>query len=184
MKNTLFALALPLAFVSCSKHYDLVIKNGSVFDGSGTESKTADIGIIGDQIIKIGKINPSPECEVIDAQGFTVAPGFIDIHVHLDPILELSTCESHIRQGATTALGGPDGGGPWPVGKYLDTLESISVGMNVAFMAGHNKIRTNVMGLENRAPTEEELDTMKSQVAQAMEEGAFGLSTALASTLV
>ena len=147
--------------------------------GNGDPSQSVDIGIIGDEISFIGKIDPNPEATVIDASGLVVSPGFVDIHAHLDPILELSECESHIRQGSTTAIGGPDGRGPWPFGDYLDTLNSIGVGMNVGFLMGHNKIRTNVMGLENRAPTSDELDSMKMQMQVAMDEGAFGISTGL-----
>ena len=108
-----------------------------------------------------------------------VVPGFIDMHAHLDPILELSDCESHVRQGVTTALGGPDGGSPWPIKAHLDTLKQLGVGMNVAYLVGHNQIRENVMALENRAPTASELQEMKNQVEQAMNEGAYGLSTGL-----
>ncbi|MDX1333663.1 MAG: D-aminoacylase, partial [Robiginitalea sp.] len=101
------------------------------------------------------------------------------IHTHLDPILELPECESHVRQGVTTALGGPDGSSPWPFGAYLDSLEQLGMGMNVGYLIGHNTVRRNVMGLENRAPTPAELEQMKNQIAQGMQEGAFGISTGL-----
>jgi N-acyl-D-aspartate/D-glutamate deacylase len=79
----------------------------------------------------------------------------------------------------TTALGGPDGGGSWPLGAYLDSAASARPGMNVAFLAGHNTIRQLVMGMAARAPTAEELARMRTMVARAMGEGAFGLSTGL-----
>ncbi len=179
MKNRLLLIVIAISVLSCGKKYDLVIINGQVHSGNGDPSELTDIGIIDDRIVHIGKISPNSDTEIIDATGLVVSPGFVDIHAHLDPILELSNCESHIRQGVTTAIGGPDGGGPWPFKNYLDTLKSIGVGMNVGFLMGHNKIRANVMGLENRAPTSVELDSMKSQMQIAMNEGAFGISTGL-----
>ena len=175
---------MPLIFLAylisaCTEQYDTVIKNGRVLDGTGSDAQMVDIGIVKDEIVKIGKIRNTGEAKVIDAESLIVSPGFIDLHVHLDPILELSHCESHIRQGSTTALGGPDGGGEWPLGKHLDSLEKIGIGMNVGYLVGHNRIRTNILGLENRAPTPSELDSMKAQVAQGMQEGAFGISTGL-----
>jgi len=140
---------------------------------------TNSIGITADRIVALGDLSGALGTREIDAGGLVVAPGFIDIHTHLDPILELSECESHVRQGVTTALGGPDGSSPWPFGAYLDTLEQLGVGMNVGYLIGHNTVRRNVMGLENRAPTPAELEQMKAQIAQGMQEGAFGISTGL-----
>jgi N-acyl-D-aspartate/D-glutamate deacylase len=87
--------------------------------------------------------------------------------------------ESHVRQGVTTALGGPDGGGPWPFAAYLDSAQALGMGMNVGFLVGHNTIRRAVMQLADRAPSAAELDRMRGMVAQGMGEGAFGLSTGL-----
>ncbi|MEO0337975.1 MAG: amidohydrolase family protein, partial [Bacteroidota bacterium] len=78
-----------------------------------------------------------------------------------------------------TFSGGPDGGGPWPFDKYLDTLDAIGLGMNVGFLVGHNVVRSNIMQLENRAPSPKELEAMQNQIALAMEQGAFGISTGL-----
>ena len=146
--------------INCeSLSYDLVIKNGQVFDGSGTESKTVDIAITGNTIIKVGKINSEKSTRVIDASGLIVSPGFIDTHAHLDPmdnLIKLSDSESHVRQGVTTSFGGPDGRGvPLKYGfkQYLDTIEKVGVGMNMGFLTGHNKIRRVVMNLDNREPT-------------------------------
>ena len=159
--------------------YDLLIKNGQIVDGSGDGVYSGDIGITAGRIVALGDLSGALGTREIDASGLVVAPGFIDVHTHLDPILELSECESHVRQGVTTALGGPDGSSPWPFGAYLDTLEHLGVGMNVGYLIGHNTVRRNVMGLENRAPTPAELEQMKAQIAQGMQEGAFGISTGL-----
>ena len=175
-------LSLFLFLLSCEPNitYDLVILNGDVFEGSQkTPILSKDIGVIGDKIVTLGKIRNPKAKRIIDAKGLVVSPGFIDLHAHLEPIFTLSDCESHIRQGVTTSLGGPDGRGPLPFGHYLDSLSQLGVGMNVGFLAGHNSIRSEVMNLDNRAPTAEELETMKEHVAKAMEEGAFGLSTGL-----
>ncbi len=180
-KNILKLLLTLLILTSCSenKEFDILILNGEIYDGSMNKSVFTDIGINGNTIMKIGDLSNANAKRTIDAKGLVVAPGFIDMHAHLDPILELSDCESHIRQGVTTALGGPDGSSPWPLGQFLDSLDQIGVGMNVAYLIGHNTIRKNVMALENRAPTEKELQQMKDQILQSMEEGAYGISTGL-----
>ena len=177
----LAALAIALCFSGCSspETFDVLIKNGQILDGSGSDAFRGDVGIIADRIVALGDLSGAAGAREIDASGLVVAPGFIDIHTHLDPILELAECESHIRQGVTTALGGPDGSSPWPFGKYLDTLEQLGVGMNVGYLIGHNTVRRNVIGLENRAPTPTEMQQMKTQIAQGMQEGAFGISTGL-----
>jgi dihydroorotase/N-acyl-D-amino-acid deacylase len=87
--------------------------------------------------------------------------------------------QSAARQGVTLALGGPDGGGPWPFGAYLDSADRAGLGINVAYLTGHNTIRREVMGTANRAPTQAELARMTGMVGQAMHEGAFGISTGL-----
>ncbi|SVE39278.1 uncharacterized protein METZ01_LOCUS492132, partial [marine metagenome] len=124
----IYKLIWVLVLVSIIKHlatpseYDIVILNGEVIDGSGSASVYKDIGIIGDKIYKIGNLKSADAKRYIDAEGLVVSPGFIDVHAHLDPILRLSNSESHVRQGVTTSLGGPDGTSPWPIGEFLDTL--------------------------------------------------------------
>jgi len=181
IKNILSLVITLLIVASCStkQEFDILILNGNVYDGSGRDPIQVDIGIIDDEIQKVGNLLKHKAKRIIDATGFAVTPGFIDMHAHLDPILELSDCESHIRQGVTTSLGGPDGSSPWPLGQFLDSLDQIGVGMNVAYLVGHNTIRENVIALENRAPTEKELQQMKDQVLLSMEEGAYGISTGL-----
>jgi N-acyl-D-amino-acid deacylase len=176
---TLFFSTLLVFACSSPRTFDILIKNGQILDGSGGDPYIGDVGINKDRIIAVGDLSNAVGATEIDAGGLAVAPGFIDLHAHLDPILELSECESHVRQGVTTALGGPDGSSPWPFGTYLDTLQQLGVGMNVGYLIGHNTVRRNVMGLENRAPTPEELEQMKAQIARGMQEGAFGISTGL-----
>lgn len=164
-----------------TSRYDLLIAGGTVIDGTGAARYSADVALRGDRIVAVSR-TPLPRdraTRVIDATGLIVAPGFIDLHAHLEPLLTQPDAESAVRQGVTLALGGPDGGGPWPFADYLGRAQKAGLGINVAFLAGHNTIRQRVMGLANRAPTAEELRTMQSMVAQAMGEGAFGLSTGL-----
>jgi dihydroorotase/N-acyl-D-amino-acid deacylase len=161
--------------------WDLLLMGGTIIDGSGGPVYRADIAVTGDRIVEISEEPLDPELAVraIDAEGLAVSPGFVDIHTHLDPLLRLPGAESHVRQGVTTALGGPDGGGPWPLGEHLQRIDELGVGMNVGFLIGHNTVRRRVMGLDDRSPTPEELRHMESMVAQAMEEGAWGISTGL-----
>ena len=161
--------------------YDLLIAGGTVIDGTGAARYRADVAITGDRIAAVSRTS-SPATSArrtIDATGLIVAPGFIDLHAHIEPLLRMPDAESHVRQGVTTAVGGPDGGGPWPFAAYLDSAQSVGVGMNGAFLTGHNTIRRQVMQLADRDPTPAELDRMRGMVAQAMHEGAFGLSTGL-----
>lgn len=161
--------------------YDLLLRGGTVIDGTGAAGYRADVAVRGDRIVSVSR-QPIPEetaGRVIEARGRIVAPGFIDLHAHLEPLLRLPDAESHVRQGVTTALGGPDGGSPWPIGAHLDSLEALGVGLNVAFLVGHNTIRRHVMGMESRAPSEAELREMQAMVATAMGDGAWGLSTGL-----
>jgi len=173
--------ALPQPAKSNAPAYDVLVRNGTVLDGTGAAGVRADVAIVGTRIVRVSTtpLDPADAARAIDATGLVVAPGFIDLHTHLEPLLQLPGAESHVRQGVTLALGGPDGGGPWPFGAYLDTADRAGLGMNVAYLTGHNTIRRQVMGTENRAPTAAELAKMRAMVATAMNEGAFGLSTGL-----
>ena len=160
---------------------DLVIRNGSLLDGTGAPAVRADVAITGDRITAVSHTPLPAGCGTteIDATGLTVAPGFIDLHAHIEPLASMPDAASEVRQGVTLAIGGPDGGGPSPFGAYLDSMAKLPLGMNVAYLTGHNRIRTRVMGTADRAPTSAELGRMVTMVREAMHEGAFGLSTGL-----
>jgi len=160
--------------------FSVILENGMVYDGSGVEGFVADVGIRGDRIEAIGDLSARRAGRRIDVDGMAVVPGFIDIHSHATRgVFRWPDAENYIRQGVTTAIGGPDGGSPLPIGEYLGRLESTPASVNFGTFVGHGTIRGSVLGNENRAPTEAEMSTMKAVVAASMEEGAFGLSSGL-----
>jgi len=183
--------------------FGVLIKNGYIIDGTGNPGFKADIGIEIGKVSKIGDLSLEDGSRVIDANGLVVSPGFIDMHSHSEYSLLLnSKAESKIRQGITSEVNGNCGDSPAPVegisaeaaeeakeykldidwstlGEYLNRLERQGIALNVAQLVGHGTIRAAVMRHENRPPTREELDEMKGLVAQAMEDGAFGMSTGL-----
>ncbi|MES2177871.1 MAG: D-aminoacylase [Gemmatimonadota bacterium] len=161
--------------------YDLLIAGGTVIDGTGAERYRADVAITGDRIALVSRV-PIPSTDarrVMNATGRIVSPGFIDLHAHLEPLPELNGAESAVTQGVTLALGGPDGSSPWPFAPYLAAREAQGIGINVAFLVGHNTVRRAVMGEAARAPSTNELARMRAMIAQGMGEGAFGISTGL-----
>jgi len=180
IRFSVFMCAILTLLIACkSPGYDMIIRNGIVHVGEGKAGISADIGISGNQIMQIAKTISGTAPIEIDAKGMVVAPGFIDLHAHIEPITLYPEAESFIRQGVTTTLGGPDGGSPLPIGKYLDSLSVMGVGINTAYLVGHNTVRNHVMGLENRVPTSEELAEMQHIIEESMESGAFGISTGL-----
>lgn len=177
----LVILALILCLFSCRQDIagNFLIKDINIYDGSGGESYTADIVIEKDQIKKIGKKLNCTKCEIIKGKDLSIAPGFIDLHAHLEFLPEIPTAESAIHMGVTTALGGPDGSSPINLRKYLDSLSVWQMGINVAYLIGHNSVRSEVMNLDGREPTSEELQRMKDLIQKGMTDGAFGISTGL-----
>ena len=164
---------------SDSLEFSLIIKGGTVIDGTGAPARQADVALSGQRIVLIDEqIDPSRAAEVIDAEGLIVSPGFIDNHAHIQTrIHEYPLAENFTRQGITTIMASLHSGDqPWPLDEYA---ASLSIAPNVGFFAGHTWTRKQVLGLANRAPTEEELDEMRSLVEQSMQQGALGLTTGL-----
>jgi N-acyl-D-aspartate/D-glutamate deacylase len=201
--STLFVLVLLLLASACTRPeaqqpYDLLITGGSVLNGDGTPAVRADVGIRGARIAAIGDLKTATAVRRIDASGLTVAPGFIDMHNHSDyTILVEPKSESMIRQGVTTmVLGESRSAGPikagadearedgvtvdWTtLGGYFQRLERQHMSTNIASYVGEEQVWTYVKGYSQSPATPEELAAMKPLIAQAMEEGAMGLSTAL-----
>lgn len=158
----------------------LILEGGEVHDGTGAPPRIADVGIRGDRIAVIGDLEGVPAGERIDVSGLAVVPGFIDIHSHgVRGIFRHPLAENYIRQGVTTAIGGPDGSSPYPIGEFLAKLDTAPPAINFGLMVGHGTVREAVLGNEDREPTAEELERMKRMVARGMREGAFGLSSGL-----
>lgn len=186
-----------------------LLKNGVVVDGSGSNRYQADVLIDGDKIVKIGKIDAADGAEVIDVTGLVVAPGFIDTHSHSDlQILVDPEVRPKVMQGITTEILGQDGISmaplpekyisPWrknlagldgdsdqvnyhyrDTAGYLKMIDDVKPGPNECYLVPHGNVRMEAMGLDNRQPTDEELQKMKDIVRREMENGAIGLSTGL-----
>ena len=161
--------------------YDLLIRNGRVLDGTGNPWLTADLGIAGDRIVALGRLDGAAAARTIDASGLTVTPGFIDVHSHASTGLAGALKEGRqlIAQGLTTVVLNPDGGGPVDVGGQRSTYERGGIGVNVALYTPHGSIRREVLGMADRAPTAAELDRMIALARTGMQAGAIGLSSGL-----
>ncbi len=187
-----------------SSYFDLIIKNGVLVDGTGKPKRVADIGIQSDKIVYIGSIGSQSYRDIIDATGCIVAPGFIDIHSHSDFFWLVSQeSESKIYDGVTTEICGNCGLSAFPLNDQL--LESKRKGfskfgleinwksaedffkradqanssINRGFLVGHGNIRASVIGYEDREPDNKELARMENELRDAMESGAFGMSSGL-----
>lgn len=175
----LASLFLVVALGARAENYDVLIRGGRVLDGTGTPWFYADVAINGDRIAAVGKLIDATAKQVVDARGLYVAPGFIDGHTHAGPSLmrkELASALPLLTQGITTSFVNHDGSGPVDLTAQRRSLETHALGVNVAQLIGHNSVRTEVIGLEDRAPTAEELTRMAALVRRGMEAGAYGLS--------
>ena len=176
----LLGLAAP---APAQERVDLLIRGGSVYDGTGGPARLVDIGVVGDRITFVGEAPRSMVAlRTIDATGLVVAPGFVDPHTHTDSDVRdplRRGLAGFLLQGVTTVVIGNDGGGPFDIGATRATLNRAGIGANAAYLVGHGTIRRKVMGMASRAPTAAELDSMRTLVAGAMRAGAFGLSTGL-----
>ena len=196
-------LLAPLLLVACAcaPRYDVVIRGGTIYDGSGGDPITGDVALLGDTVAAVGAVSGRGRLE-IDATGLAVAPGFINMLSHSEEtLIQDPRSQGEIRQGVTLEVFGEGSMGPlsdvmkrealeqqgdikyaieWTtLGEYFDFLERRGIAPNVASFVGASTVRVHVIGYENRAPTPAELERMKELVSQAMEEGALGVTTAL-----
>jgi N-acyl-D-amino-acid deacylase len=161
---------------------DIVLKGGTIHDGTGAPGKIGDVAIKNDRIVAVGTFTTKGAPRVLDCTGLIVSPGFIDLHTHSDYPLQAAKTNANFNyqtQGVTTVVTGNCGAGPADVAGYFAKLEKIGVGTNVAHLVPHNAVRTKVMGNANREPTAEELKAMEDLVDQGMKDGAFGMATGL-----
>jgi N-acyl-D-amino-acid deacylase len=184
--------------------WDILIRGGTVIDGSGCRGTVGDIAVAADRIVALGASLAGDANKVIDADGLAVTPGFVDIKTHSDFVLPINPrAESKVRQGVTTEIIGHcgfsvapvlsgktqvladylSGGAPWlpfremSFPQYLDTFPAVSV--NAGMLVGHNTLRLMVMGLEDRAPTQAELGQMIALLEDGLRAGALGMSSGL-----
>lgn len=169
-----------------SQPFSLVLEGGSVWKGLGSKPYVADIGIRGDRIVAIGDLSSHSTVQRIAVGGLDVVPGFIDIHSHAvrgsrdkSGLFTHPDAENYIRQGVTTVIGGPDGSSDLSIAKLLNDLEDTPASINFGTFIGHNTVRIEVMGREDRAPTAAELEAMRQLVKTGMLDGAYGLSSGL-----
>lgn len=196
---------LPAWRVEVVPRFDLVLKNGTLLDGTGAPAWMADVGIVGDTIATLGPISPDQGRRVVDLSGLHLAPGFIDIHSHSDSsILAYPGGESRLLQGVTTEVTGNCGYSVAPlegadaeqrratlleddgieatwgsVEGYFNRLEQGEVGLNQILLLGQGTLRENAIGNVNRPLTSEEMKQVIRAAEEGMDQGAFGLSTGL-----
>jgi N-acyl-D-amino-acid deacylase len=200
---TAVALAPPLRALA-QPRYDLVIRGGTLLDGTGAPGFRADVAVIGDAIAAVGAIPAEQAKRVLDATGHVVCPGFIDIHTHSDAdIFVYPTADSRVRQGVTTEVTGNCGSSAAPmlgrgaeerrkeylkdelaadwgdVASYCASWEKAKSSLNHALLLGQGTLRANAIGVVNRPLTPLELQAVLRAVEQGMDEGAYGLSTGL-----
>ena len=165
--------------------FDILLLGGTVYSGENVEPLIADLAISGDRIAAVGDLGGHDAQLTLEVSGLVVAPGFIDIHTHAvrddpnDGIFRWPDAENVIRQGVATVMSGPDGGSPLPIGNTLAVLDANPAAVNFGTFVGHGSIRAYVMGEDDRSPSDDELQEMRDQVALAMQQGAFGLSSGL-----
>ena len=196
---------LPFILVAgaCAPDYDVILRHGMVYDGTGTAPIVADVAITGDTIAAIGDLSRVSGRVEIDVRGLAVAPGFINmLSWATESLIEDGRSQSDIRQGVTLEVFGEGWSmGPWTdamkaedleqqgdityditwttLGEYLEMLERRGVSPNVASFVGATTVRIHELGYQNRAPTAEELSRMQALVRTAMEEGALGVGSSL-----
>jgi len=201
MPRLRFFMLSALLTAACAPRYDVVIRHGTIYDGSGNDPLVGDLAIEGDTIAAVGAVTGRGRVE-IDASGLAVSPGFINMLSHSEEtLIQDPRSQGEIRQGVTLEVFGEGSMGPlsdvmkqealeqqgdikYPIewttlGEYFDFLERRGIATNVASFVGASTARVHVIGYQNRAPTPAELDRMKELVARAMDEGALGVTTAL-----
>ena len=183
----LSALALG-SFLFCRLHvdakapappFDLLITNARIVDGSGNPWFRADVAIKDGRIARIGRLGSETATTTIDAHGQILAPGFIDVHTHVESIYNLPTADNFVRMGVTTLVTGNCGTSTTNVAEFLGRINQKPLAVNLATLIAHGSVRRKVMGLGDREPTPDELKQMESLVEQGMKDGAVGLSTGL-----
>jgi len=164
---------------SSEPEYDVVITNGRIVDGTGNPWYKGSVAIKDGKIVKVGTFRISRAKKIVDAKNNIVAPGFIDVHAHVEDIFDNPRAENFIRMGVTSLVTGNCGGSATDVRAFLDRFNSTPLSLNLGTLIAHGSVRSKVLGLDNVTPTREQQEQMNSIVRKGMEDGALGLSTGL-----
>jgi N-acyl-D-amino-acid deacylase len=160
--------------------YDVLIQNARIVDGTGNPWYLDSIAIRDGRIAAVGKLEGATAARTIDARNRVAAPGFIDVHTHIEGTVEkVPRGDNFLLDGVTTVVTGNCGGSAVKVAEWFSRLQRAGLGLNVATLIGHNSVRREVMETANRKATPEEIAKMQELVAQAMRDGAVGFSTGL-----
>jgi N-acyl-D-amino-acid deacylase len=180
MKSIFALLLFSIALNAQSQHYDIVVTNGKIIDGTGNSWYYGSVGIKDGKIIAIGRNVVGTSAKTIDAAGLIIAPGFIDVHTHIENgVFQKPAAENYIYDGVTTVVTGNCGSSWLNLKEFFTRIDSIHTSINVASLIGHNTVRLAVMGYTNGFATPQEQQQMDSIVEQAMGYGAVGFSTGL-----
>jgi N-acyl-D-amino-acid deacylase len=180
MKNSLLILLILVCQIAFSQNADYIIRNGKMIDGTGNHWQLKDIAIVKNKIAAVGNLNKWTASKEIDAKGLIIAPGFIDVHAHIEGGESKNPLATNfIYDGVTTVVTGNCGGSADDMDIYFNFIDSLQTSINVAALMGHNTIRKQVMGTANRHATGEELKKMEAIADKAMKAGAVGMSTGL-----
>jgi N-acyl-D-amino-acid deacylase len=181
MRKLLFLIFLmPVCVMAQQQTADVIIRNGKVIDGTGNSWFYGDVAVKNGKIIAIGKLTNYTAPKIIDAKKLIVAPGFIDVHGHIEGgLFDQPTADNYIYDGVTTVVTGNCGSSAANLKRFFFRVDSLHPSINVASLVGHNTVREQIMKRDNRLPSPAEQLRMDSLVEQAMKEGAVGLSTGL-----
>jgi N-acyl-D-amino-acid deacylase len=169
-----------IAAAALAADFDILIRDARVYDGTGNPWYAASIGISDSKIASIGRLEGKTADRVIDAQGRAVAPGFIDVHTHIEGALEkVPRADNYVLDGVTTMITGNCGGSFLDLDSWFRKIEALGIGANVASLIGHNTVRNEVMGTSFRKANDDEIRRMQALVEKGMRAGAVGLSTGL-----
>jgi N-acyl-D-amino-acid deacylase len=173
-------LAAPLLAAAPVARFDVLLRGGRIVDGSGNPWYTADVGVRDGRVAAVGRLDEAAATKVVDARGLVVAPGFIDVHTHVESgLAQRPTADNFLLDGVTTLVTGNCGGSAVDLPGFFEPLRAGGLSPNLATLIGHNSVRRAAMGAEERDPTPEELARMETLVDEAMRAGAVGLSTGL-----
>jgi N-acyl-D-amino-acid deacylase len=165
---------------SFSQKYDLLVSGGKIVDGSGNSWYYGDVGIKDGKIAAIGKLSDADATRVLDVRGLVIAPGFIDVHTHIETNdVKVPAAPNFVYDGVTSVVTGNCGSSNTDIAHYFYRLDSVKTSINIATLIGHNSVRRDVMGDSQRDPTPDEQKQMEEIVRKGMREGAVGFSTGL-----